>query len=204
MLESGTCRYIDEGSSDTVLVLIHGLGLEQSVTPVIDNLTEDVRVIVPSLPFITNPKFTKDHTARDYVQYLQDLLKALELDEFCVFGNSIGGTLAFLWAQNYPTAVDKVIARAPLFTRKQLPLIARYEFLLDFYSRLSQNRLMLDTLFSVLMWQFKSAIHQDSHADMDNRDASKKIEGFKKQAESYTFQKSLRDFLLDTTQNQLE
>tara|TARA_B100000767_G_scaffold22788_1_gene20281 strand:+ start:422 stop:1231 length:810 start_codon:yes stop_codon:yes gene_type:complete len=112
-------HYYDEGEGD-VVVLLHGSGTGASGhTNFKNNLIAlrdaGFRVILPDLPgygFSSKPDneiYTLDYFNKKLIQ----LLDSLEIQEFSLLGNSLGGALSMGLGLQYPERVQKLILMAP-------------------------------------------------------------------------------------------
>ena len=102
--ESRGFRYVDEGPATDLppVVLLHGmLGDLSNWTRTIDFLaTRQYRVIVPVLPVYGLP--IKETSVRGLADYLFDFLRALDVEQATLVGNSLGGQVALLFALDHP------------------------------------------------------------------------------------------------------
>ena len=138
-LSTGICTYYDVGKADNTLIIIHGFSLKLGVTPIVNHLKSDFRVIVPDLPFVSDNKFSKNHTLVNYKDFIFELINKLKLKKISLFGNSLGGTIALLCSLKNPEKLDNVIIRSPFFSRGQLPFKWGNRILLTLYKILTLN-----------------------------------------------------------------
>jgi len=84
-------------------VLLHGgwAGAEAYWSKVADELAATHRVIVPELPGIGVPGAVLPSFGA-YAAWLDDLLAALQIEQATVVGNSLGATVAWRYATQYP------------------------------------------------------------------------------------------------------
>ena len=117
-------HYLDGGSGEPV-VLLHGIFAEKDHwVDFARPLTADYRVIAPDLPgFGESGRFdseTYDYTTQ--TERLKALLDALGIARAHLAGNSMGGTIAALFAIRYPERVASVaLIGAPHGIRSPLP-----------------------------------------------------------------------------------
>lgn len=106
---------IDEGQSDQVLVLIHGLGsYAKGWTRNIPELAKHYRVIAVDLPgYGKSDKGFYPYTLPFYAQALTELLDALKIDKATFVGHSMGGQIAMVTSLLYPERVDKLVLVSP-------------------------------------------------------------------------------------------
>ncbi len=103
-----TMPYLDGGSGDVPLLLIHGFGANKdNFTRMAGFLTPHFRVICPDLPGFGDA--TRDASARygiaDQVTRLHAFLQQLGIDKLHIGGNSMGGYIAAQFAATYPDLV---------------------------------------------------------------------------------------------------
>lgn len=94
-LTAGTVEYVDTGGDGPVLVLLHGLLMDDAAwQPVIDELTPDHRCIVPLLPFGAHRiplHANADLSLKGLSNLLGEFAAALDLKEITVASNDWGG-----------------------------------------------------------------------------------------------------------------
>jgi len=104
-----TWYYLEGGPEDSeVLLLLHGFGGDKdNWTRFVRSLTENYRVIAPDLPGFGESAW---HPEWDYSLFPQrsrvhEFTQALNLKQFHIAGNSMGGHLAALYTHRYPQQV---------------------------------------------------------------------------------------------------
>ena len=110
-IEGSKIRYLESGSSDKTLVLIHGLGAScerwGNVLPIFEN---DFKVIVPDLiGFGYSDKPTVDYTIDFFSNFLGKFLKSLAIEKTSLIGSSLGGQIAAEYTSANPNKVEKLI-----------------------------------------------------------------------------------------------
>jgi len=102
---------IDEGSSDNVLLLIHGLGSNaKGWIKNIPALSKHFRVIAVDLPgYGKSDKGYYQFSMKFYAQVLTELLTQLHIDQATFIGHSMGGQIAMTTALEYPDRVKKLV-----------------------------------------------------------------------------------------------
>jgi pimeloyl-ACP methyl ester carboxylesterase len=111
-------HYRDEGpQTDTLpIVLLHGTS---SFLQTWDACTEEWgkshRVIRMDLPGfgLTGPIPTGDYSIEGYVSFLHAFLTKLNVHAFYLAGNSLGGSIAYVYAATYPEKVKKLVLIDP-------------------------------------------------------------------------------------------
>lgn len=91
-----------------VLLLLHGFGGDKdNWTRFARSLTENYRVIAPDLPGFGESAWHPDWVYSLFPQRdrLQGFMQALDLKQFHIAGNSMGGHLAALYSHGYPQEV---------------------------------------------------------------------------------------------------
>lgn len=107
--------YIDEGKSDKVLLLIHGLGTNaKSWDKNIAELSKEFRVIALDLPgYGKSDKGFYKYSMSWYATVLSEFLDVLKIPKASFVGHSMGGQISIHAALNYPNKVDKLVLIAP-------------------------------------------------------------------------------------------
>jgi 2-hydroxy-6-oxonona-2,4-dienedioate hydrolase len=104
---------LDDDPKD--LILLHGLGASaERWLPVLPDLTEHFRVIVPDIiGFGYSDKPTVEYTMDFFIKFFKDFLENLDMDRPNIVGSSFGGHLATEFAIRYPNRIEKLILSAP-------------------------------------------------------------------------------------------
>lgn len=107
--------YIDEGKSDNVLLLIHGLGTSaKSWIKNIPALSKEFRVIAVDLPgYGKSDKGFYKYSMSWNAQVLTEFLTELKIDNATFIGHSMGGQISLHAALNYPDRVNKLVLISP-------------------------------------------------------------------------------------------
>lgn len=106
-----TYAYLEKGTGDKVLVLIHG-NLSSSVyyKPLIDRLPEDIRVIAPDLRGFGNSSYQNPFDSlATLATDIQLLLSELKISKAHIAGWSLGGGVGMEFAARYPRSTEKLI-----------------------------------------------------------------------------------------------
>ena len=100
--------YIDEGKSEKVILLIHGLGTSaKSWIKNIPALSDEFRVIAIDLPgYGKSDKGYYQYSMSWYAQVLIEFLSELKIEKATFAGHSMGGQISLITALNYPDRVD--------------------------------------------------------------------------------------------------
>jgi len=107
--------YIDEGSGNQTLLLVHGLASNAGFWRYnIDQLSQDYRVIVVDLPgYGKSDKGDYPYGMNFYAKQMVDLIEKLSLENVAYVGHSMGGQIGITLALNYPDVIDQLILAAP-------------------------------------------------------------------------------------------
>jgi len=107
--------YIDQGNSDDVLILIHGLG--SNAKGWIKNIpawSEKFRVIAIDLPgYGLSDKGYYQYSMSFYAQVLTEFMDALNIPSATFVGHSMGGQIAIVAALKYPERISNLILISP-------------------------------------------------------------------------------------------
>lgn len=112
-LDGYTAHYYEAGPEEgPVLVLLHGLiDDKNSFVPAAEDLSASFRVILPDLQGHGDNVQTpgRDYSIRGQVDFVADLLEALDIEELVIGGNSMGGQVAAAFALTYPDQVRRLM-----------------------------------------------------------------------------------------------
>ncbi|MEX2476998.1 MAG: alpha/beta fold hydrolase [Gracilimonas sp.] len=115
-LQNGaTVSYIEAGSGDQTLILIHGLG---SYLPAwsmnIDELSQHFKVIALDLPgYGQSSKDTEQHTIPFFAESVEQLMNELQIERTSLIGHSMGGQIALYISAHSPEKIEKLVLSAP-------------------------------------------------------------------------------------------
>ncbi len=103
--------YIDEGTSDDVLLFVHGnLSSSMHYKPLIEEYRKTYRTITPDLRGFGDSSYnTPIKSLEDLSDDLILLLDSLNIKTFTIFGWSTGGAIALKLAAKYPSYVKKIV-----------------------------------------------------------------------------------------------
>ncbi|MDD4661951.1 MAG: alpha/beta hydrolase [Candidatus Pacebacteria bacterium] len=104
-------NYIEKGQGKA-LVILHGWGgSSKSWENVINLLSNNkYRVICPDLPgFGESDSPKKSWNINEYIRFVLEFLKILEVEDFVLLGHSFGGGLSTKITADYPRLVQKLI-----------------------------------------------------------------------------------------------
>lgn len=105
-------NYIDQGGGDVIL-LLHGWGSNITLFKgIIETLSSEHRVIAPDMPgFGKTAEPPEPWCVDDYVDFVMEFLKQLQIREFSVIVHSFGGRVLFKMnaRENLPYAIRKAV-----------------------------------------------------------------------------------------------
>lgn len=106
---------IDEGKSQKVLLLIHGLGSNAKAwIKNIPKWSKEYRVIAVDLPgYFKSDKDYYEYSMEFYARVLTDLLSKLNIEKATFIGHSMGGQIALVTALEYPSRVENLVLVSP-------------------------------------------------------------------------------------------
>ena len=148
-LDSRKIHFRDEGSGYPI-VLIHGTGASlhtwDSWTKELTKTNRVIRLDLPAFGLTGKDRF-KRYSAEDYVSLLNDFLKKLEVKEFHLAGNSLGGLVAWLYTSEYDEKINKLLLLNPIgFSSKRAPFVIQLARtpLLNLFLRYFTPRLFIE------------------------------------------------------------
>lgn len=118
-------HYCDQGKGP-VLLLLHGFTASLHTWNVwVDALKGKYRIIrLDILGFgLTGPSKTNTYSRDDWVKFIDNFVKELNVDKFSIAGNSLGGYIAWNYALDYPQKVDKLILIDPIGYPQNAPFL---------------------------------------------------------------------------------
>jgi len=106
-------HYRDEGNKKgPVILLLHGFnGSLFNFELIVPQLEKDFRLISLDLPAfgLTGAIPSADYTMKNFIKTIFDFTKRIEIQEFIILGNSMGGNVAWSYALDYPEQVKGLI-----------------------------------------------------------------------------------------------
>ncbi|HSB50093.1 MAG TPA: alpha/beta hydrolase [Nitrosopumilaceae archaeon] len=108
-------RYLESGTSDSALVLIHGLGASaERWEYVIPFFNRHFRVIVPDLiGFGSSDKPLVDYTMDFFSEFLKKFIDKLEISKPIIIGSSLGGQITAEFTAKNNISVKKLVLVSP-------------------------------------------------------------------------------------------
>lgn len=107
--------YIDEGSGDKTLILVHGLASNAGFWRYnIEPLSQDFRVIAVDLPgYGKSQKGDYQYGMKFWAEMMSEFITELELENVVYVGHSMGGQIGITLSIEFPDAIDELVLAAP-------------------------------------------------------------------------------------------
>ena len=120
-VEGNKIRYLESGSSEKTLVLVHGLGASaERWSHVIPLFSESFRVVVPDLiGFGFSDKPLVDYTPEFFSDFLNGFFREAGISNPFLIGSSLGGQISAEFAAKNPDSIQKLILVSPAGVMKQ-------------------------------------------------------------------------------------
>jgi pimeloyl-ACP methyl ester carboxylesterase len=114
-IDGNTIRYVEEGTSEENLLLIHGLGASaERWEHVIPQFAKNYRVLVPDLiGFGLSDKPLVDYTTDYLSNFIRKFLKKLNIDSVIIIGSSLGGQIGAEFTYQNNSMVKKLVLISP-------------------------------------------------------------------------------------------
>lgn len=115
VLDDPKISYIDAGSGDQTIVLVHGLASNAGFWRYnIPELAKHYRVIAIDLPgYGKSQKDNYPYSMSFYADQLKRFFDALNLDKVVLVGHSMGGQIGITFALKYPESLSRLILADP-------------------------------------------------------------------------------------------
>jgi pimeloyl-ACP methyl ester carboxylesterase len=140
-------HYIDTGECESGgrLLIVHGyLGSTVPFLELIDDLSADLRVVMPDLPAFGASEVPEwACTMEYYLDFLQGFSRAVGLDRYYLAGTSMGANIAVHYAVGHPGQVQGLILLSPFGLHDQdgrMTQVRRWDALLPLASSLITRR----------------------------------------------------------------
>jgi 2-hydroxy-6-oxonona-2,4-dienedioate hydrolase len=105
--EEGDFKYIETGSSEPVLMLLHGLfGALSNFEGIINHFSKSFNVVVPILPIFELP--IRKVSVSGLVDHVARFVEFKDFEKVNVLGNSLGGHITLLYALAYPERIQSL------------------------------------------------------------------------------------------------
>ena len=121
-------HYVDEGNGIPI-ILLHGTGASLHTWDLwSEKLKDKYRVLRITLPGfgLSGPRSDKKYKIKDYVNLLESFVELMGIEKFYLAGNSLGGSIAWLYTSFYDKKVKKLIlVNSSGFEFDQIPFVIR-------------------------------------------------------------------------------
>lgn len=121
-------HYVDEGEGIPI-ILLHGTGASlHSWDLWAERLKNRYRVLRITLPGfgLSGPHFDKKYKIKDYVNLLENFVEKIGVKKFHLVGNSLGGSIAWLYSSFYDKKVNKlVLINSSGFELDEVPFVIK-------------------------------------------------------------------------------
>ncbi|WP_405223234.1 alpha/beta fold hydrolase [Lentisalinibacter sediminis] len=108
----GMSAHVAVEGSGPALVLLHGTGASlHTWNGWVEALTGDFRIVRMDLPGfgLTGPHPAGDYSIGAYMQFVDAVTRRLDIEDFHLAGNSLGGRIAWNYAVAHPERVNRLI-----------------------------------------------------------------------------------------------
>ena len=114
-VDNNKIRYLEEGSSENTLLLLHGLGASaERWEYVIPHFARKFRVIVPDLiGFGYSDKPMADYTIEYFSEFISKFVDKIGIKELNIVGSSLGGQIAAEYTVNHNENIRKLVLVSP-------------------------------------------------------------------------------------------
>ena len=122
-------RYLEEGSSDQNLILLHGLGgYAERWSNIIPILAKKFHLYVPDMiGYGQSDKPTADYTPEYFARYVFDFMESLGIKNTSMVGTSLGGQVVIECAATQNPTIKKIVLISPAgIMRKSTPVLDAY------------------------------------------------------------------------------
>ncbi len=121
-------HYVDEGEGIPI-ILLHGTGSSLHTWDLwAERLKNKYRVLRITLPGfgLSGPRFDKKYKIKDYVNLLENFVEKIGVEKFHLVGNSLGGSIAWLYSSFYDKKVNKlVLINSSGFELDEVPFVIK-------------------------------------------------------------------------------
>jgi 2-hydroxy-6-oxonona-2,4-dienedioate hydrolase len=157
--EEGDFKYIETGSSENVLMLLHGLfGALSNFEGIINHFSKNFNVVVPILPIFELP--IRKVSVSGLVDHVARFVEFKNFEKVNVLGNSLGGHITLLYALAYPERIQSLTltGSSGLFENSlgsTFPKRGDYEFIKKktqdtFYDPAVATKELIDEVFDIV------------------------------------------------------
>jgi pimeloyl-ACP methyl ester carboxylesterase len=122
-------RYLEDGHSDRIIILMHGLGgYAERWSNLIPLLNKKFHIFAPDLiGYGQSDKPSVDYTPEFFVKFVFDFIETLGIKKTCMIGTSLGGQIVAECAATQSPTIEKIILISPAgIMRKSTPTLDAY------------------------------------------------------------------------------
>lgn len=114
-IDDNKIRYLESGTSDDLIVLVHGLGASAERWEfVIPEFSKNYRVIVPDLiGFGHSDKPLVDYTTEFFTDFLSNFFKKLDIKRTNIIGSSLGGQITAEFTSKNQEVIENLVLVSP-------------------------------------------------------------------------------------------
>jgi pimeloyl-ACP methyl ester carboxylesterase len=114
-VDNNKIRYLEEGSSENTLLLLHGLGASaERWEYVIPHFARKFRVVVPDLiGFGYSDKPMADYTIEYFSEFISKFVDKIGIKKLNIVGSSLGGQIAAEYTVNHNENIRKLVLVSP-------------------------------------------------------------------------------------------
>ena len=121
-------HYVDEGEGIPI-ILLHGTGASLHTwdlwAEILKNKYRVLRITLPGFG-LSGPRFDKKYKIKDYVNLLENFVEKIGVEKFHLVGNSLGGSIAWLYSSFYDKKVNKlVLINSSGFELDEVPFVIK-------------------------------------------------------------------------------
>ena len=121
-------HYVDEGNGIPI-ILLHGTGASLHTLDLWSGKLKDkygvIRITLPGFG-LSGPRSDKKYKIKDYVNLLESFVELMGIEKFYLAGNSLGGSIAWLYTSFYQKKVKKLILiNSSGFELDEMPFVIR-------------------------------------------------------------------------------
>lgn len=108
LITEGEYSYVKEGDGEHTFILLHGLfGALSNFKETTDFLKKEHTVLIPKLPIYELPLLKTN--VGQLSKHLQGFMDHMKLDKVTLLGNSLGGHVGLVYANDYPERVEAMV-----------------------------------------------------------------------------------------------
>lgn len=122
-------RYLEDGSSEQNLILLHGLGgYAERWSNIMPILAKKFHVYAPDMiGYGQSDKPTADYTPEYFAKYVFEFMESLGIKDTYMVGTSLGGQVVIECAATQNTVIKKIVLISPAgIMRKSTPVLDAY------------------------------------------------------------------------------